>query len=93
MISHGYTVKEQDDPIVDIVEDAMNQFSVCVEPGAFLADMVPLCKPPLSCRPHRLVVLTAFHSPTRTCTVQCDTFQIGFLELGGKRKLSCLVTL
>ena len=51
MISHGYTVKENDDPIVDIVEAAMNQFSVCVEPGAFLVDTVPLCKSPFSRQP------------------------------------------
>ncbi|KAF9649833.1 cytochrome P450 [Thelephora ganbajun] len=42
MISHGYTVKEHDDPIVDVVEAAVNGFSECMEPGAFLVDMVPL---------------------------------------------------
>ena len=51
MISHGYAVKEQDDPIVDIVEAAMSQFSKFVEPGAYLVDMVPLCKPLIPRRP------------------------------------------
>jgi len=50
MISHGYTVKEYDDPIVDIAEAAMNQFSELVEPGAYLVDMVPLRKSPFSRR-------------------------------------------
>jgi len=50
MISHGYTVKEHDDPMVDIVEAAMDQFSECIEPGTFLVDMVPLCKSLPSCR-------------------------------------------
>jgi len=44
MISHGYAVKEYDDPIVDVVETAVSQFSECVEPGAFLVDLVPLRK-------------------------------------------------
>ena len=51
MISHGYTVKEHDDPIVDIAEAAMNQFSELVDPGAYLVDTVPLCKSPISRRP------------------------------------------
>ena len=51
MISHGYSVKEYDDPIVDVVEAAVSQFSECVEPGAYLVDMVPLCKLPFPCRP------------------------------------------
>jgi len=51
MISHGYAVKEYDDPIVDVVEAAMNQFSELIEPGAYLVDMVPLCKSLFSRRP------------------------------------------
>jgi len=39
MISHGYTVKEYDDPLVDIVETATNRASEIVEPGAFLVDI------------------------------------------------------
>jgi len=59
MISHGYVVKEYNDPIVDIVEAAMIQASELLEPGAFLVDMVPLCKSPFS---RRLAVLTVFTS-------------------------------
>ena len=51
MISHGYAVKEYDDPIVDVVEAAVSQFSALVEPGAYLVDMLPLCKSLFSCRP------------------------------------------
>ena len=45
MISHGYPVKEHDDPIVDTVEAATKQFSECCKPGAFMVDVVPLRKP------------------------------------------------
>ena len=44
MISYGYSVKEHDDSFVDVVEAAMNGFSECLEPGAFLVDMMPFCK-------------------------------------------------
>ena len=44
MISHGYSVNEQEDTFVDRVEAAVNGFSECLEPGAFLVDMIPLCK-------------------------------------------------
>ena len=41
MISYGYSVKEHDDPLVNIVEAATRQFSESVEHGAFIVDMVP----------------------------------------------------
>ena len=44
MISHGYSVNEHDDSFVDVVEGAINGFSECLEPGAFLVDMMPFCK-------------------------------------------------
>jgi len=44
VISHGYTIKEHDDPIVDTAEAAMSDFSELVEPGAYLVDVVPLRK-------------------------------------------------
>ena len=50
MITHGYSVKEHDDPIVDIVEAAMDQVSGLLQPGAYLVDMVPLCKSDFSRR-------------------------------------------
>lgn len=43
MISHGYKVREQDDPIVDLVDRATEQFSLSTEPGAFLVDVIPQC--------------------------------------------------
>jgi len=63
MISHGYTVKEHDDPIVDIAEAAMNQFSEVLEPGAYLVDIVPLCKSPVSGRPTAGGIDLIFLSP------------------------------
>lgn len=46
MISYGYSVKEHDDPYLGVVENAVNGFSECTEPGAhrYLVDMVPVCK-------------------------------------------------
>ena len=44
MIAYGYPVKEHDDPIVDIVEAAVEGFSESMEPGAYLVDMIPSCK-------------------------------------------------
>ena len=44
MIAYGYSVKEHDDFLVDVVEAAVNGFSECMEPGAHLVDMIPLCK-------------------------------------------------
>lgn len=41
MIAYGYSVKEHDDPYVDVVEAAVNGFSESLEPGAFLVDLIP----------------------------------------------------
>jgi len=41
MISHGYQVKEHDDPIVEVVGAAVDGFSDTSEPGAYLVDMIP----------------------------------------------------
>ncbi|KAG2051336.1 cytochrome P450 [Suillus hirtellus] len=40
-ISHGYEVKENDDPFVDLAERVLDQWSRATAPGAFLADVVP----------------------------------------------------
>ena len=50
MITHGYQVKGYDDPIVDVVEAAVSGFSECLEPGAYLVDVIPLRKPHLLLR-------------------------------------------
>jgi hypothetical protein len=40
-ISHGYTVREQNDPFVELADRAVEQFSLSTSPGAWLVDMVP----------------------------------------------------
>ncbi|KAG2058823.1 cytochrome P450 [Suillus hirtellus] len=40
-ISHGYEVKENDDPFVDLAERVMGEWSRASAPGAFVADIVP----------------------------------------------------
>jgi hypothetical protein len=46
MMAYGYSVKENNDPLVDVVEAAVNGFSECMEPGAYLVDMIPFRKSP-----------------------------------------------
>ncbi|KAG0702321.1 cytochrome P450 [Suillus ampliporus] len=41
-ISHGYEVKENDDPFVDLADRALDQFSQSTAPGAFMVDIMPL---------------------------------------------------
>jgi hypothetical protein len=43
MMSHGYQVQENSDPIVDVVDTATEQFSLATAPGAFLVDVIPAC--------------------------------------------------
>ncbi|KAF7355007.1 hypothetical protein MSAN_01416200 [Mycena sanguinolenta] len=46
-ISHGYEVKETNDPFVDLAEQATEQFSLSTAPGGFMVDMIPaLCHVP-----------------------------------------------
>ncbi|KAG1869506.1 cytochrome P450 [Suillus subluteus] len=40
-ISHGYEVKENNDPFIDLADRAMDQFSQCTAPGAFMVDIMP----------------------------------------------------
>ncbi|KAG1872931.1 cytochrome P450 [Suillus subalutaceus] len=40
-ISHGYEVKENNDPFIDLADRAMDQFSRSTAPGAFIVDIVP----------------------------------------------------
>ncbi|KAG2156216.1 cytochrome P450 [Suillus clintonianus] len=40
-ISHGYEVNETNDPFVDLADRAVDQFSQCVVPGAFMVDIMP----------------------------------------------------
>ncbi|KAG2356982.1 cytochrome P450 [Suillus spraguei] len=41
-ISHGYEVEENNDPLVDLVDRAMDQWSRATAPGAFMADVMPI---------------------------------------------------
>ncbi|KAF9782612.1 cytochrome P450 [Thelephora terrestris] len=41
MIAYGYSVQEEDDPFVKVVEASVNGFSESLEPGAFLVDVIP----------------------------------------------------
>ncbi|KAJ7873328.1 cytochrome P450 [Mycena olivaceomarginata] len=40
-ISHGYEVKETNDPFVHLAEQATEQFSLSTAPGGFMVDMIP----------------------------------------------------
>ncbi|KAK7061420.1 cytochrome P450 [Favolaschia claudopus] len=40
-ISHGYEVKETDDPFVSLAEQAVEQFSLSTAPGGFIVDLIP----------------------------------------------------
>ncbi|KAF9569422.1 cytochrome P450 [Agrocybe pediades] len=40
-ISHGYQVKENHDPFVEIADKATEQFSLATAPGGFLVDLIP----------------------------------------------------
>jgi len=61
MISYGYSVKEHDDPYLDVVEAAVNGFSECTEPGAYLVDLIPLRKS----RPPRRRIIGYLHVSLR----------------------------
>ena len=41
-ISHGYSVKDDNDPLVEMAEIAMNNFSLVITPGRFLVDVLPV---------------------------------------------------
>lgn len=43
-LSHGYEVQEGEDPIVNLVDTATEQFSLATAPGAFLVDVFPLLR-------------------------------------------------
>ncbi|TDL20089.1 cytochrome P450 [Rickenella mellea] len=44
-ISHGYTIDPTgNDPLVDLADDALLQFSLAATPGAWLVDLVPILR-------------------------------------------------
>ena len=48
MITYGYSVKENEDPYVELVDGAVSGLNEIVVPGAFLVDIIPSCE---SCPP------------------------------------------
>lgn len=43
-ITYGHDVRENDDPLVELVEGTMDIFSQTSQPGTYLVDMAPICK-------------------------------------------------
>src|SRR5271154_3940074 len=41
-ISHGYTIQEENDPLVALADRATEQFSLACLPGAYLVDIIPI---------------------------------------------------
>ena len=45
-VSYGYTIEPRGtDPLIDLVEEAMGQFSEAACPGKWLVDVIPSCEP------------------------------------------------
>ena len=42
-ISHGYNVKDDGDPLVEMANRAAHNLSVVLMPGSFLVDLLPMC--------------------------------------------------
>lgn len=40
-VSHGYRVKEDGDPLVEMANKAMRNIAVVTSPGRFLVDLLP----------------------------------------------------
>ena len=68
-ITHGYEVKETNDPFVELADKATEQFSLATAPGGFLVDLLPACKPPLC--------LLMSESFTQSCSALCPTLVPG----------------
>jgi hypothetical protein len=43
-ISHGYDVEWQNDPFVELAEQALDVFSISTQPGRFLVDIFPFLR-------------------------------------------------
>lgn len=41
MMTYGYPIQDHNDPFIDIVDKATEQFAVASMPGAFLVDTFP----------------------------------------------------
>jgi len=68
MIAYGYSVKKKGrDPLVDLVEGAVGGFSECMEPGAYLVDMIPLRKLPFLPGPLLEIPTTSLCTTSAIC--------------------------
>lgn len=46
-ISHGYTIEpRKPDPLVDLADKSLEEFSVAATPGRWLVDIIPACEYP-----------------------------------------------
>lgn len=44
-IAYGYNIEPHGrDPLIDLVNDSMENFSAVVKPGTWLVDVIPLCR-------------------------------------------------
>jgi hypothetical protein len=44
-IAYGYTIEShKTDPLIDLADEALVQFSLAGQPGAWLVDIFPFCK-------------------------------------------------
>lgn len=43
-ITYGHDVRENDDPLVELVDRTMDIFSQTSQPGTYLVDLVPICE-------------------------------------------------
>ena len=44
MMTYGYNIVDHNDPFIDIVDKATEQFAIASTPGAFLVDTLPFRK-------------------------------------------------
>jgi hypothetical protein len=44
MMTYGYSIMDHNDPLIDIVDKATEQFAIASIPGAFLVDTLPFRK-------------------------------------------------
>ncbi|KAJ7272073.1 cytochrome P450 [Mycena haematopus] len=49
--TYGYTVRDEKDPLIELITKVMEDFSETVTPGAFLVDLLPILKYVPSCMP------------------------------------------
>ncbi|KAJ6502264.1 cytochrome P450 [Mycena sanguinolenta] len=42
-ITYGYTVRDEKDPLIELITKVMQEFSEAITPGAFIVDLLPIC--------------------------------------------------